>query len=93
MGEGKFGQVYLVRHTKSHSLYALKQIQKIAILENDMMKQFIMEIKLQLYLNHPNVLKLYGTFDDKENIYLILEYMEEATLYYHLKKKRIFKQD
>ena len=58
-----------------------------------MMKQFIMEIKLQLYLNHPNVLKLYGTFDDSENIYLILEYMEEANLYYHLKKKRIFKQE
>ena len=58
-----------------------------------MMKQFIMEIKLQLYLNHPNVLKLYGAFDDNENIYLILEYMEEANLYYHLKKKRILKQE
>ena len=31
-----------------------------------------MEMKMQLYLNHPNILKLYGYFDDAESIYLIL---------------------
>ena len=30
------------------------------------------EIKLQLYMNHPNILKLEGFFDDQKNIYLIL---------------------
>lgn len=36
--------------------------------------QIMSEIKLQLYMNHPNILKLFGCFDDQKNIYLILEY-------------------
>lgn len=31
-----------------------------------------MEIKLQSYMNHPNILKMYGYFHDAKNIYLIL---------------------
>ena len=38
-----------------------------------MLKQLKQEIKIQLYLDHPNILKMYGFFDDAENIYLILE--------------------
>lgn len=52
-----------------------------------------MEIKMQLHFNHPNILKLYGFFDDQEHIYLILEYMEEGTLYSHFKKNKALKQD
>lgn len=52
-----------------------------------------MEIKMQFYFNHPNILKLYGVFNDQENVYLILEYMQEGTLYSQLKKKKIMKPE
>lgn len=52
-----------------------------------------MEIKMQFYLNHPNILKLYGVFNDEENIYLILEFMEEGTLYSQLKRMKKIPQD
>ena len=29
-------------------------------------------------MNHPNILKLYGFFDDAKNIYLILEYCSQC---------------
>jgi hypothetical protein len=29
-----------------------------------MQEQLLMEIKMQFYLNHPNILKLYGVFSD-----------------------------
>ena len=45
-----------------------------------------MEMKMQLFFDHPNILKLYGIFDDTENIYLILQFMEQGTLYSKLKK-------
>jgi serine/threonine protein kinase len=38
--------------------------------------QLILEIKLQAFMDHPNILKLYTFFHDYENIYLVLEYME-----------------
>jgi len=36
----------------------------------------MMEIKLQLFFNHSNILNLYAMFDDETYIYLLLEYME-----------------
>lgn len=42
-------------------------------------------MKMQLFLNHPNILKLYGYFDDSIHVYLILEFMEEGTLFSKLK--------
>lgn len=49
-----------------------------------------MEMKMQLFFKHPNVLKLYGYFHDQENIYLVLEFMEEGTLFNKLKKAKHF---
>lgn len=43
---------------------------------------------MQTYLNHENILTLFNFFDDKTSIYLVLEYMEEGTLFSHLKKNK-----
>lgn len=53
-----------------------------------MVDQFILEVKLQTFMSHQNILELYGVFDDKQNVYLILEFMEEGTLYGELKRKK-----
>jgi serine/threonine protein kinase len=37
--------------------------------------QLALEIKLQSYIDHPNILKMYGFFDDWQNVYIVLEYM------------------
>lgn len=76
LGEGKFGIVYQAFHKETRSLYALKKISKKVIKSNLMVDQLLQEIKIQSYCNHENILKVYGFFDDSENIYLILEYME-----------------
>lgn len=65
LGEGKFGQVHLVFHMKTNSIFAMKQIKKDSIAKNNMQDQLLMEIKMQFYLNHPNILKLYGVFNDE----------------------------
>ena len=85
MGEGKFGQVYQAFHKKTNSFYALKKIKKQVIKSSLMIDQVLQEIKIQSFCHHENVLKLYGFFDDEDHIYLILEYMEEGTLFSHLK--------
>jgi len=54
-----------------------------------MIDQFILEVRIQNFLNHPNVLSMNGCFDDTDNVYILLEYMEEGTLFLHLKKNTI----
>lgn len=45
-------------------------------------------MKLQSFFKHPNIVKLYGFFDDATNIYLLMEYMEGGTLFDYLKKHK-----
>ena len=52
-----------------------------------MESQLILEVKLQMYLSHPNILKLYHFFSDSSHIYLIMEYMEEGSLFDSMQKK------
>jgi aurora kinase len=82
--------VFACRHIKTGTLYALKEIPKKLIQQNLMEDQLIREIKLQSYFHHSNLVKLYGFFSDETNIYLLMEYMEEGTLYTLLKKNKKF---
>lgn len=43
-------------------------------------------------LNHKNIIKLYGFYDDKDRIYLVLEYVPGGDLYNSIissNKKRV----
>lgn len=54
----------MVTHKKSGMVFALKKVKKSVIKAHKIYNQFIMEMKMQLFFNHPNILKLYGIFDD-----------------------------
>ena len=58
-----------------------------------MQDQFMQEIKISLYLNHPNIVKMYGCFSDADNIYIMLEYMEEGSLYRQMKLVKKFSDE
>ena len=47
----------------------------------------VKEIKIQSFLSHSHIIKLYSVFDDRENIYLLLELCSEGNLYQHMQKK------
>ncbi len=57
------------------SIFALKKVKKEVIKQNKLIDQFILEVKLQSYLSHPFIVKIFGIFDDSEHIYIILEFM------------------
>ena len=41
-----------------------------------------------MYLDHPNIVKLYCFFDDATHFYIIMEYMEGGSLFNLVKKKK-----
>lgn len=61
-------------------------IEKKLIKEEDIIEQFIRELKIQLYLYHPNIIKMYGYFDDENYIYIILEVGTGGQLFHQLKR-------
>lgn len=49
------------------------------------MDQFIRELKIQIYLNHPHIIKMYGYFDDETHIYIVLEVGTGGQLFHQMK--------
>ena len=45
-----------------------------------------------MFLNHPNIIKMYGCFDDAANIYIILQVGTGGQLYHQLKKSQPLSQ-
>jgi aurora kinase len=87
LGEGRFGVVWLAIHKLTGAIFALKKIAKSIIKESFMIDQFILEVKIQSFIEHSYIVNIFGIFDDEESIYLLLEYLEGGTLYNSLKKK------
>ena len=46
-----------------------------------------------MYLNHPNIVKLYGFFHDKDNLYLIMECCLSGHLLKLIKQRKIFEEN
>jgi len=45
-----------------------------------------------MFLNHPKIVKMYGYFSDDEHFYMMIEYMEEGSLYSLMKKHKKFEE-
>lgn len=85
LGRGRFGDVFLVREKKTDFIVALKVINKTEASKLKSEKLIVREIKIHSFIEHKNIIKLYGFFHDEDNIYLILEYASEGEIYKVLK--------
>ena len=78
LGEGSFGSVYKVKRKKSGTreiIRALKEISKEKMCLNEESSEEIRnEISVLKSLDHPNIMKIYEFYEDKENMYLITEF-------------------
>ncbi|KAG6472288.1 hypothetical protein ZIOFF_069748 [Zingiber officinale] len=72
LGRGKFGHVYLAREKKSNHIVALKVLFKSQLKQSQVEHQLRREVGIQSHLRHPNILRLYGYFDDQVRLYLDL---------------------
>mmetsp|Transcript_86475 Transcript_86475/g.231748 ORF Transcript_86475/g.231748 Transcript_86475/m.231748 type:complete len:491 (+) Transcript_86475:29-1501(+) len=74
LGGGAFGIVKKVRDRQSGKLYALKEISKHDLIQNQLVERMKAEIRIMYRLSHPHIIKLVFHFEDREKIYLGLEY-------------------
>ncbi|KAI9010146.1 kinase-like domain-containing protein [Hyaloraphidium curvatum] len=71
LGEGSFARVYLVRDRRSRALYAAKVVDKKRSSDPAAIKK---EISIHAYLKHSNIINLISSHEDKDYIYLLMEY-------------------
>ena len=81
IGEGSFGKVSLVRHNKTGSQYAIKQISKLNKNNQEGKTYFRREIEIMYKIHQSNVVRLFSHFEDNEYCYFVMEYVENGNLF------------
>jgi aurora kinase len=57
--------VYLAREMMTGMIVGLKVVEKRRIVKDNFLVQFIRELKIQSFLEHSNIIKVYGYFHDE----------------------------
>ena len=81
LGCGSFGRVFLARHLKTKVLYAIKAIDKQNKTNIDEKPYFRRELEVMYKIHHPNVVKLFGHFEDNKYCYFIMEFISRGNVY------------
>jgi len=83
LGEGEFGEVYIGYPRQGNGLgeeRAIKIIDKERMCDSDY-EQVMNEFELLKGLSHPNILTLYGFYEDKEKCYIVTDICKGGELW------------
>ena len=81
LGCGSFGRVFLARYKKTKVQYAIKAIDKKNKTNIEEKPYFRRELEVMYKIHHPNVVKLFGHFEDNYYCYFIMEYISKGNVY------------
>ena len=85
IGLGGFGKVWKVQYKKTKQILALKELSKRIILEENLLELTFKERDILSSLYSPYISNLYCTFQDKENLYIVLDYLPGKDLRFKIK--------
>jgi calcium-dependent protein kinase len=80
LGEGTYGTVCKGVNKSTNQIRAIKSIAKTSMQDKNL-KRFQQEIRIMKSLDHPNIVKLFETFEDGRNIYLVMELCQGGELF------------
>ena len=93
LGKGGYGKVYQVKSKITGKMYACKKLSKLDI--KNLIK-FRREIDILMKTDHPNIIKLYETFESPNSLYLIMEECHGGELFdrilQHIENKEMYSE-
>ena len=82
IGRGGFGKVWKVIHKKSKNIYAMKEISKVKVLFKKSEISIKNERTLLSKMFHPFIINMHYSFQDDDNLYLVMDYLSGGDLRY-----------
>ena len=74
LGQGQFGTTYLCTHKSTGYIYACKSIPKRKLFCKEDYDDVWREVQIMHHLSeHPNVVRIHGTYEDSSNVHLVME--------------------
>jgi 3-phosphoinositide dependent protein kinase-1 len=80
LGNGAYAEVFKAKHKKTSQLYAIKIIDKKLIEKENKTYQIFVENEMLNLCNHPNIISIYGYYEDCDNFFIVEEYCKKGDL-------------
>jgi serine/threonine protein kinase len=90
LGTGSFGRVHLAKYKPTGTYCALKVLKKSEVINLRQVEHTLNEKHILEKLDCPFLVKLHGTFQDSNNLFLVLEYVQGGELFTYLRKSSVF---
>jgi serine/threonine-protein kinase len=86
LGQGGMGKVYLGSDNKGN-LVAIKEMLAEFVTDSDLRARFHQEITISSQMEHPSIVKMYASFEENGNLYLVMEYIEGETIEQYVRQR------
>eukprot|EP01128_Nolandella_sp_AFSM9_P011656 TRINITY_DN84_c0_g4_i1.p1 TRINITY_DN84_c0_g4~~TRINITY_DN84_c0_g4_i1.p1 ORF type:complete len:513 (+),score=144.10 TRINITY_DN84_c0_g4_i1:40-1539(+) len=93
IGRGGFGRVLLVRKHDTGKVYAMKILKKAVIAARGEIEHTRTEKSVLSKLKHPFLAGLHWSFQTKENLYIIMDFINGGELFHHLSREKRFSEE
>ena len=91
LGQGALSVVKCASHRETGRRYAVKVVQKSQLHLEDQ-EALLAEAKLMQELDHPNIVKLHGLFDERNAYYLVMDLIEGGELFDRIVAKESYNE-
>uniref|UniRef100_A0A8B9KY70 Serine/threonine-protein kinase PLK n=1 Tax=Astyanax mexicanus TaxID=7994 RepID=A0A8B9KY70_ASTMX len=89
LGKGGFAKCYELTDLSAGKVYAAKIIPHSRVAKPHQREKINREIELHRALSHKHIVHFYHSFEDKDNIYILLEYCSRRSLAHILKARKV----
>ena len=81
LSTGKIARVHLVQSKLNSRFYALKVWKKKQLVETEQVENTCDEIRMLSKVEHPFLMRLWGTFRDSKNLYMVNDFLEGGEMF------------
>ncbi|XP_057793956.1 probable serine/threonine protein kinase IRE4 isoform X2 [Salvia miltiorrhiza] len=86
ISRGAYGKVFLARKRTTGDLFAIKVLKKIDMLRKNDIDRILAERNILITVRNPFVVRFFYSFTSRDNLYLVMEYLNGGDMYSLLKK-------
>ncbi|NWZ88154.1 ST32A kinase, partial [Poecile atricapillus] len=92
IGKGSFGKVCVVQKTDTKKMYAMKYMNKQKCVERNEVRNVFKELQIMQGLEHPFLVNLWYSFQDEEDMFMVVDLLLGGDLRYHLQQNVRFQE-
>ncbi|XP_043687798.1 probable serine/threonine protein kinase IRE4 isoform X2 [Telopea speciosissima] len=81
ISRGAFGKVFLARKRTTGDLFAIKVLKKLDMLRKNDIERILAERNILITVRNPFVVRFFYSFTCRDNLYLVMEYLNGGDLY------------